>query len=276
MKKTITDLLRCPVCGESVACTEDGKSLRCHGARVHCFDFSRSGYLNLAGPHAGAGDLKEAVRARSLFLESGYYEPLSKLVNSVLAETDARTVLDAGCGEGYYTNRMAGDHAVLGIDLSSAGIDHAAKQAKREETGAGFVVGSIFKLPVADASFDAVTNLFAPCAEEEFSRVLKDGASLIVVAAGERHLFGLKQVLYDDPYLNPGRADLPQHMECIREEHLTYEITVEGQDRIEALFSMTPYYWRTSERDHARLRERETLTTTVDFTVYLYRKGTKE
>ncbi len=276
MKDLIIKLLQCPVCGKTVERTADGKSLQCCGARRHCFDFSRSGYLNLAGPHAGAGDLKEAVRARSMFLESGYYEPLSKLVNSILAELDAATVLDAGCGEGYYTNRMADRCSVLGIDLSSAGIDHAAKQAKRMAVGAGFVVGSLFKLPVANASLDAVTNLFAPCAEEEFSRVLKEGGHLIVVAAGEQHLIGLKQVLYDNPYLNPGRADLPQEMECIREEHLTYEISVEGEDRIEALFSMTPYYWRTSERDRAKLRERETLTTTVDFTVYVYRKGSKK
>jgi 23S rRNA (guanine745-N1)-methyltransferase len=162
---------------------------------------------------------------------------------------------------------------VLRIDLSSAGIDHAAKIAKRLGNGAGFVVASLFTMPVADASMDAVTNIFAPCAEDEFCRVLKNGGYLIVVAAGERHLLGLKRVLYENPYYNPERADLPQKMTLVSKENLTYEIEVDGQDAIDALFSMTPYYWRTSEKDKAKLASLQSLKTEVDFDIYLYRKG---
>ena len=252
---------------------ELGKTLRCNGPRIHCYDFSRSGYLNLAGPHPGAGDLKSAVRARSFFLEQGYYAPLSDAVNGLLDEIGAKTVLDAGCGEGYYTNRMAKERVVLGVDLSSAGIDHAAKAARRENTNAGFVVASLFTVPVFDEGMDAVTSLFAPCAEEEFSRILKPNGHLIVVAAGERHLHGLKRALYDNPYFNLGRADLPQHMVLCSQKKLTYEISVEGREAIDALFAMTPYYWRTSEHDKAKLDAIESLKTEVDFDIYLYKKG---
>ena len=273
MKHSVTELLCCPICGTACSVDETGKTLRCGGPRTHCYDFSRSGYLNLAGPHSGSGDLKSAVRARTLFLESGYYAPLSDTVNGLLDEIGAKNVLDAGCGEGYYTNRMARNRAVLGVDLSSAGIDHAAKSAKREKTDVGFVVASLFTMPVFDQSMDAITNLFAPCAEEEFERILKPEGYLIVVAAGKRHLFGLKRVLYDNPYFNPGRADLPQRMKLLSQKNLTYEITVEGRAAIDALFSMTPYYWRTSEHDRARLDVLESLKTEVDFDIYLYKKG---
>ena len=273
MKQTVTDLLRCPVCGASGTVSENQKSFFCTGARRHCFDFSKSGYLNLAGPHGGAGDLKAAVRARSLFLEAGYYEPLSASVNAILSDLGASSVLDAGCGEGYYTNRMtAVADCVMGIDLSIAGVDHAAKEAKKANNGAGFAVASLFHLPIADASLDAVTSLFAPCAEEEFLRVLKPHGHLILVGAGEQHLFGLKRILYDDPYINTGRADLPQEMIKAEQQKLTYEITVEGREAIDALFSMTPYYWRTSEHDRAKLGSIEALTTTVDFDIYVYQK----
>lgn len=273
MKKSVTDLLRCPVCGTSGTESENQKSFFCTGVRKHCFDFSKSGYLNLAGPHGGAGDLKSAIRARSLFLESGYYEPLSASINAILSKLGVSSVLDAGCGEGYYTNRMtSAADTVMGIDLSTAGIDHAAKDAKKANNGAGFAVASLFHLPIADSSLDAITSLFAPCAEEEFLRVLKPDGYLILVGAGERHLFGLKRVLYDDPYINTGRADLPKSMYKADQKKLTYEITVEGREAIDALFSMTPYYWRTSEHDRAKLESLDTLKTTVDFDIYIYQK----
>lgn len=274
VKSTHLAMLRCPVCAAAMQADETGKSCRCTGARTHSYDFARSGYLNLTRPSDGEGDLKEAINARRLFLNAGYYEPLSNQINAILQSLNAQTVLDAGCGEGYYTNRMAKfDRTVLGIDLSRAGIDVAAKQAKQNNTNAAFAVGSIFSLPVSDAACDVVTNLFAPCCEREFSRVLKDGGCLILVGAGERHLMGLKEVLYENPYLNPGRADLPVEMREIDRRHLTYTVTVEGREAIEALFSMTPYYWRTSEADHAKLNNIQSLQTELDFDIFTYKKG---
>ena len=276
MKQVHIDLLSCPVCGADCACTEDGKGLKCKGIRTHCYDFSKSGYLNLAGPRAGAGDLKAAIRARSDFLNENYYEPLADEVCRILSEHGASVALDAGCGEGYYTNRMANVCAVMGADLSVAGIDHAAKTAKREQNDAGYIVASLFTLPIKEKSVDAITNLFAPCAEDEFLRVLKDDGIVVIVAAGERHLFGLKQAIYENPYSNLGRADLPKTMQLVEKRRLTYEIDVLGTQKIEALFSMTPYYWRTSEQDKAKLSSLEELKTEVDFDIFIYRKGTRE
>ena len=274
MQQSIISLIRCPVCGASGTVSEDKRSFYCEGTRRHCFDFSKSGYLNLAGPGGGVGDLKAAVRARSLFLDSGYYEPLSNEVNAILSQYNAASVLDAGCGEGYYSNRMAENGRIaLGADLSVAGIDHAAKSAKSMGQNAGFLVASLFRLPVAEGSLDAVTNIFAPCAEDEFCRVLKPGGYLILVGAGTEHLFGLKRILYDDPYKNEGRSDLPEHMQFIERRNLSYEITVEGTERIQALFSMTPYYWRTAEHDREKLTNLTTLTTEIDFDIFIYRKG---
>ena len=270
-------MLRCPVCAAAMQTDETGRSCRCMGARVHSYDFARSGYLNLTRPGDGEGDLKDAVRARKMFLEAGYYEPLSNEVNAILQTANAKVLLDAGCGEGYYTNRMAtSESAVFGVDLSRAGIDAAAKSAKQNATDVSFVVGSIFSLPVGDATCDVVTNIFAPCCEGEFSRVLKQNGYLILVGAGEQHLMGLKKVLYENPYLNPGRADLPTQMQEVDRERLTYTVTVEGRDAIEALFSMTPYYWRTSEADHAKLSAVETLTTELDFDIFIYQKGDQQ
>ena len=273
MNQLFFSILKCPVCGEGMQADGECRSVRCLGARTHCYDVARSGYINFTSPADGVGDGKEAVRARSQFLDGGYYERLSDTVNGVLDELCAVTVLDAGCGEGYYTNRMASGRTVIGVDLSRDGIDSAATRAKRDGTNASFFVGSLFKLPVQEGRIDAVTNLFAPCAEAEFSRTLREGGHLVLVGAGERHLLGLKERIYDNAYLNTGRADIPVQMKLIDERRLSYEIEVKGQEMIQALFSMTPYYWRTSESDRSRLLGLDALTTVVDFKIYVFEKG---
>ncbi len=273
MNRILMQLLKCPICGFGMTSSEDGKVCKCLGPKVHCYDFARSGHLHLGGPHAGEGDSKEAVQARRAFLDSGYYQELSDRINEILDTIPSDTVLDAGCGEGYYTNRMANERrAVLGVDLSRAGVESAAKRAKQLQSNAAFTVASIFSLPVQDAALDAVVNIFAPCAESEFLRVLKPGGHLVVVGAGERHLMGLKSAIYDNPYENQERADLPIHMELLSRQRLQTEITVEGQEKIKALFSMTPYYWRTSKHDLEKLQRLDRLTTEVDFDLFLFKK----
>ena len=272
MNQNLLQVLICPVCKASMTQTEDGKICRCTGTKTHCFDFAKSGHIHLGGPHAGDGDTKEAILARRFFLDAGYYKPLSYAVNELLTQVGANTVLDAGCGEGYYTNNMAQGRDVIGIDLSRAGVEYAAKRAKQLQNGAAFAVASIFSMPIQSGSIDAVTNLFAPCAEDEFSRVLKENGYLVFVGAGKNHLMGLKEVLYDNPYENPGRADLPTKMRLVDQQRLQYEISLSTQPEIQALFAMTPYYWRTSPKDRAKLESLHELTTDVDFDIFLFRK----
>lgn len=275
MTASVLNVLRCPVCGANGAVDEVGKCFYCLGGRRHSFDFAKSGYLNLC-MNTKTGDSKEAIRARTAFLEAGYYQPLSDAVNEILSDLGVGSVVDAGCGEGYYTNRMtAVCHTVFGADLSKDGVDRAAKTAKQKGNGAAFAVANLFSLPIADGCFDAVTNLFAPCCEAEFSRILKMDGYLIVVGAGERHLLGLKELLYEDAYLNPQRNDLPEQLTLCDKKRIQTNITVKGNSMIHALFSMTPYYWRTSESDRAKLNGIEYLETELDFDVYIYRKDGK-
>lgn len=277
-----TEALACPTCGASVTVSPDGRSLLCRGGKTHCFDGGGGGYLPLAPRHSGGGDSKEAVRYRTAFLSKGYYEPaahaLCELIAGLLPEN--ALILDAGCGEGYYSNRLcAKGFDVLGVDLSKFAADAAAKAAKRVRGHAPsrtvYVVGSVFELPVKDACVDAVVNIFAPCAPSEYARVLKPGGYLVVACAGEDHLLGLKKCIYDDPYLNDPRRDLPEEasgLTLVKKESARFEIEVSGGDDLIALFSMTPYYWRTSPAGHEKLAATERLSTPVSFDFYVYRK----
>ena len=272
MTKEFENVLRCPVCGAALEAR--GDSLVCLGARPHTFDLASAGYVNLASSRAaGGGDDAELIRARTAFLEKGHYAPVADAVCEMLATyAKGGTVLDAGCGEGYYSLRMASNgHRVVGIDLSKRGVLHAAKAAKRAGTGAFFAVAGIFELPIADASVDAVVSLFAPVCESEFLRVLKPGGVLVLVGAGPSHLYSLKRVLYDTPYLNEARADLPSDMRRVVERRVRYVTEVEGEG-LSQLFSMTPYFYRTSREGKARLDACERLGVDVDVEVAVYQK----
>ena len=167
----LTDTLRCPVCGAPMSVSAEGRGLACAATvndrnpkgKTHLFDGGAGGYVNLAPNHSGGGDSKEAVRARSAFLRSGYYAPAAEAIAGLVREITPQNglVLDAGCGEGYYSGHIAKEgHPILGVDLSKFAVDAAAKAARRERNEEGcdsrtlYSVGSVFELPVADESFD--------------------------------------------------------------------------------------------------------------------------
>lgn len=269
----IEKIFSCPCCKAEMYVSENCKSVYCRGKKRHCYDFSADGYLALG---QGGGDSKEAVRARKSFLSGGaYLKAAETIVDNVSQLVDNNAmVIDAGCGEGYYTNQIAKVcGSVVGFDLSKFACSAASKSAKANGLlNALYATGSVFELPIADKSADCVVNIFAPCAEDEYFRVLKEGGYLVVVGAGREHLMGLKKVIYDNPYENEGRADLPKNMTHINTVNCKYEAKIEGNDNILALFSMTPYYWRTSESDKNKLTGLLELTTTVDFEINIYKK----
>ena len=260
--------------------TEDGKSVKCSGEnpknKRHSFDFSADGYLSFG---VTGGDSKDAVAARKTFLRTTncYMSAALDICDAVKRYLpDCKTLVDAGCGEGYYTSMLAeACENAVGFDLSKFACSAGAKQAKRDgKDGLLFATASVFELPIKSGSVDAVTNIFAPCAEEEYRRILRDGGYLFVVGAGREHLMGLKKAIYDDVYENGQRADLPKNMEHIERISSRYSVNILGKDNVSALFSMTPYYWRTKESDREKLAHIDSLETDIEFEINIYRKRT--
>lgn len=261
--------MSCPHCSAPLRFTDDGGSLTCTGPRRHLWDVASSGYVNIAG--AAGGDSKDAVRARRAFLALGHYERLAKGILKLLPKTPGICV-DAGCGEGYYDSFISADgHELLGFDLSKPAIEAAAK---RRLARSFFSVAGINAMPLLSGCADAVVNIFAPCFEAEFHRVLKDDGTLIIAAAGENHLYALKKALYAAPTLNSARADLPteKYFEKLSEEHISYEFTLASSDELLSLFAMTPYYYRTDRGGIEKLKGLNGLTAEADFILYTYKK----
>ena len=273
----MTDLLKnalcCPLCGSSFELGNDGKSLICNGEKRHCYDFSSSGYINFAPPsQSRSGDSKESVRSRTEFLNRGFYAPIRDAVKDTVKCCADGLVIDAGSGEGYYSSALSEvAKGVIGFDLSKFGVETAAKRVRGVQN-IFFGVASIYTMPLTDACAQGIVSIFAPGANEEFARVLKKDGVLIVVGAGKRHLIGLKEAIYDTTYENTEREDMPDFMELTEEKQVLYEITLKSKKEIFDLFSMTPYYYRTSESDMEKLNRMENLNTFVDVLIRIYHK----
>lgn len=266
----LNNALMCPLCGEKLVFS--GNSLSCRGARRHNFDFSKSGYVNLNTHSSSSGDDKEMAKARQAFLRRGYYKQLAEAIAKEAG--DGEVLCDAGCGEGYYTEIASKNFsATLGADLSKYAVELAAKSAKQNGMGEKilYTAASVYNLPLADNSCDCVINVFAPCVEEEYSRVLKSGGKLIVAAAGRDHLHGLKSVLYENVTQNDTRRDYPAYMKLVKTVSVKYDAEITGED-IYSLFTMTPYFYRTKKESVEKLKSMERLSTLLDFEVRVYEK----
>ena len=197
----------CPVCG-GLLCA-DAQTLRCENG--HCYDIAKKGYVNLLLSNRSAqkrhGDDRAMVAARTAFLDSGSYAPLC----AAIAETAvgrcpaAPTVLDVGCGEGYYTAAVHDALCAAGKTPEVYGVDisrEALIAAHRRLPALSLAVATLSRLPMADAGCDLVMNVFAPVDAREFRRVLRPGGTLLRAVPLERHLWELKCAVYDVPYEN--------------------------------------------------------------------------
>jgi 23S rRNA (guanine745-N1)-methyltransferase len=198
-------VLRCPVCGESLALS--GRTASCPSR--HAFDLAKQGYLNLlpAASTGIEGDSAEMIEARSAFLGSGFYAPIRDTL--IARAADALTppsagdsggagplVVEVGAGTAYY---LAGVVAA-GIGRMGLALDVSRYAARRAAKVDPERIGSVVcdawqELPVRDGAAQVVLNVFAPRNATEMARVLAPGGSLLVVTPNQAHLAELVGVL---------------------------------------------------------------------------------
>lgn len=276
-----TSLLTCPVCHTALARFDS--TLKC--VNQHSFDIAREGYVNLLLKKP-LGDTREMVQARRLFLECGHYRPLSDTLNELVSchihhVASPITILDAGCGEGYYFGRLqqylAHRHPSLqcgyvGVDIAKDAIRMAAKRYRE----ALFVVANLKeRLVFADAAFQVVLNIFAPRNAQEYARVLASGGLLAVVIPGPAHLLQLCSALH---LLNIEQNKQQHVVEQFADEFdliasmpLAYEVHLTRAE-IALAVMMTPNYWHLSEEMRRNMAGMMEMRTQVEFICLLLRK----
>ena len=262
--------LRCPICQKPLRLQD--RTWLCE--KGHSFDVARQGYVNLLPvQHKHSlqpGDTREQVLSRRRFLESGAYTPIVEAVCAAAEKWAEGPVLDVGCGEGYYSSRVARrlNTELTGLDISKEAVRCAAGKYK----DARWICGTAAKLPVADGAAGLVMSMFALTVPEEFCRVLKDNGVFIQVLAAEDHLLGLKGIIYPEVFRQE-KNTVPTVPGFRLEESIgvAFDFTAEGE-LVADLLSMTPHFWRISADGARRLEETKVLHDRASCVVNVYRK----
>ncbi len=268
----------CPVCRRALF-RNDGV-LACSGG--HRYDVARAGYVNLLQSQRSSerrhGDDALMVAARTRFLDGGYYdcllEELARQAVKYAPQGDV-TLLDAGCGEGRYTARVAAALQQAGHLCTVAGVDisrTALAAAHRRDTGLQLAVGSVYDLPLASHSCHLVLNVFAPCPAEEYARVLRRRGVLLRAFPLQRHLWELKAAVYDTPYENPPEDPALEGFSLVGVVPVTARIQLPDAQTVQDLFAMTPYYYKTGVQDQQKLASISQLDVTLEFGLAAYRR----
>ena len=233
----------CPICQENLTLLDT--SFKCYNR--HSFDLAKFGYVNLAPQIKQSANYdKENFQNRQQILEAGFYHAILEAVSDLLANSEtSTTVLDIGCGEGFYSRKLQEKHSdktFYAFDISKDSVQIAAKS--EPNWAVNWFVGDLARLPIKDASMDILLDIFSPANYGEFRRVLSKDGILIKVIPTENHLKEIRHMVQDQltkkDYSN---QDIKEHFQ----EHfsiqssqiasLTKPITAEQR---QALLAMTP------------------------------------
>ena len=263
--------LLCPLCGAVLHREENRYSCPSR----HSFDIARQGYVHLLpvqNKHSlNPGDTREQVLSRRSFLEAGYYAPIADaLAEEAKALNIVGEILDAGCGEGWYSAALARELGLplTGLDISKEAVRCAAAKYK----DARWLCATAAHIPVPDHSVGLLMSLFAITLPEEFSRVLEEKGYFFQVLAAQDHLLGLKSIIY--PELKFREKDTVPELPgftLVKSRPIRFTFTVEGE-QIQNLFSMTPHVFRIGKEGAERLAKTETLTDTASCVLNIYRR----
>ena len=233
----------CPICQENLTLVES--SLKCNNR--HSFDLAKFGYVNLAPQIKQSANYdKENFQNRQQILEAGFYQAILEVVSDLLSNSkNAKTILDIGCGEGFYSRKLQERHpdkTFYAFDISKDSVQIAAKS--EPNWAVNWFVGDLARLPIKDASMDILLDIFSPANYGEFRRVLSKDGILIKVIPTENHLKEIRQRVQDQltnkDYSNQDiKNHFQEHFTILSSQtaSLTKTITAE---QLQALLSMTP------------------------------------
>lgn len=250
----------CPICQENLTLLET--NFKC--CNRHSFDLAKFGYVNLAPQIKQSANYdKENFQNRQQILEAGFYQAILDAVSGLLASSKTTTtILDIGCGEGFYSRKLQESHSektFYAFDISKDSVQIAAKS--EPNWAVNWFVGDLACLPIKDANMDILLDIFSPANYGEFRRVLSKDGILIKVIPTENHLKEIRQRVQDQltnkEYSNQDiKEHFQEHFTILSSQtaSLTKTITAE---QLQALLSMTPLLFHVdqSKIDWSQLTE---------------------
>ena len=250
----------CPICQENLTLVES--SLKC--CNRHSFDLAKFGYVNLASQIKQSANYdKENFQNRQQILEAGFYQAILEAVSDLLSNSkNAKTILDIGCGEGFYSRNLQERHpdkTFYAFDISKDSVQIAAKS--EPNWAVNWFVGDLARLPITDASMDILLDIFSPANYGEFRRVLSKDGILIKVIPTKNHLKEIRQRVQDQltnkDYSNQDiKEHFQEHFTILSSQTVSLTKTITAE-QLQALLSMTPllFHIDQSKIDWSQLTE---------------------
>ena len=275
--------LACPI--DNLKLVEKENSYQC--ANGHNFDIAKQGYVNLLPVQQkkskNPGDSKEMVQARTRFLDMGFYKPIASLLSKIIFQRITKEsngcIFDAGCGEGYYLQQVINAAqdiesesglSFIGMDISKPAVIAASKR----NTQARWVVGTNSQPPFLNDSIDLIFSVFGFHSFDGFKNSLKYNAILIIIEPGKKHLQELREIIYAEPpsEKEESKSNDENNYTLIDTQHLQFKITLNTNQQILDLLSMTPHLFRANSEGKTSIESMDSLSLSADiiFKVFQY------
>lgn len=274
-------IIICPYCKSSLYDSNE-KTYVCENN--HSFDIAKQGYLNLLPVNQkkskDPGDNEMMIAARRNFLELGFYDPLIDSIKQLISdklsfETKNIVAFDAGCGEGYYSEKALNhlpnlETKILGTDISKYAVKNAAKKYKNNF----YFVSSVYNLPLSSSSTDLILSVFSPIMVEEFKRILSKQGYIIIVSPAANHLREMAELIYDT--FRAHTSNVVEKMSTTFKHdstnRTTFKIDIKSAEALLSLLKMTPYYWSTGIERLENITNKNELSITCDFNIDIFKQ----
>lgn len=275
--------LACPL--DRLELRETDAGLTC--GNNHTFDVAKFGYANLLPVQFKSskdpGDSKAMVVARRALMNTGFFAKLSAQLGGIVAKeiqattADSALIVDAGCGEGYFTHAIleavqsATTQSVdaLGIDISKWAVQSAARRYDK----IAWAVANNKRLPVAPGRADIILSIFGFETWAPWAALQQPGQRVVVVDAGPAHLLELREHIYDDvlqhaPPLHQGATTSGYtQTDCA---NINYRSDPMQAGALNAILAMTPHGHRAKPDAIENLENAAPLALTIDVVVRVF------
>lgn len=268
------NVFKCPLCKENMVAV-DKNSVKC--VNKHCFDISKKGYVNLLNSNTKTIYDKELFESRHEIYNSNVYDCLTEEIKSIIKNYTlnkySNYILDAGCGEGYFLNKLSEDEEInnrcklIGIDIAKEGISIAT----RGENEIIWCISDLANLPLQDSKFDIILNILSPANYKEFARVLSNGGIVVKIVPESNYLKEIRASIQKDiknrDYNNKNIIDVfKKHLDLIYDNRINYKTNINVLN-LRNLIKMTPLTSSLHEKELLRLLESDISYITIDLRV---------